>query len=116
LAVRCSAPVPSDAEERETSTTTTQTHETEATILARVLSNEHGQIPPEVARYIVDLTFSDRDKARMHDLAMRNQQGALSPAETDELFAFVKAGDLLAILKAKARRTLKITPKKRTIS
>src|SRR5947208_2697659 len=96
------------------STTTTQNHQSEATILARVLSNEHGQMPIEVARYIVDLDFGDRDKARMHDLAVRNQDGALSPAETEELFAFVKAGDLLAILQAKARRTLNLKPKKRT--
>ena len=96
------------------STTTTQTRESEATILARVLSNEPGQLPPEVARYVVDLDFSDRDKARMHDLALRNQKGALSPAEKEELFAFVEVGDLLAVLQAKARRTLGIKPKKHT--
>ena len=52
--------------------------------------------------------------ARMHDLAVRNQEGALSPAEREELFAFVNAGDLLGILKSKARRTLNIKLKRRT--
>jgi hypothetical protein len=61
-----------------------------------------------VARYILDLGFSDRDKARMHDLAVRNQEDALSPVESYELIAFGKAGDLLAILKSKARRKLGI--------
>ena len=69
-----------------------------------------------MARYILDLGFSDRDKARMHDLAVRNQDDTLSPAEKEELFAFGKAGDLLSILKSKARRTLGIKPKRRTTS
>lgn len=96
------------------STTTTQSRDTEATILARVLCNEDGQFPPELARYILDRNFSDRDKARMHDLAVRNQQGTLSAAETEELFAFGKAGDVLGILQSKARRALGIKLEKRT--
>jgi hypothetical protein len=80
------------------STTTTPTVENEATILARILANEDGQLPPELARYILDLKFSDRDKARMHDLAVRNQSNGLSDAETQELLAFGSVGDILAIL------------------
>jgi hypothetical protein len=52
----------------------------------------------------------------MHDLVVRNQGDALSPTEKEELFAFGKAGDLLAILKSKARRTLKIKPMKSLLS
>ncbi len=96
------------------STTTPRAGETAASILARVLANADGKLPEDLARYILDRGFSDRDKARMHDLAVRNQDGALSPAEGDELFAFVDAGDLLSILKSRARRSLGITPKKRT--
>jgi len=98
-------------------TATTHASENEVTILARIiLGNDRGQLSPEMARHILDLGFSDRDKARMHDLAVRNQEDALSPAEKEELFAFGKAGDLLAILKSKARRTLGVKPKKRTNS
>jgi hypothetical protein len=96
------------------STTATHTRETVATILARVLANEGGQLPPEVARYILDRKFSDRDKARMHDLAVRNQEGALSPVEKEELFAFADAGSILSILNSKARRTLNIKLKRRS--
>jgi hypothetical protein len=96
------------------STTTPRAGETAASILARLLANRDGQFPEDLARYILDCGFSDRDKARMHDLAVRNQDGALSPAEKDELFAFVDAGDLLSILKSRARRSLGIAPKKRT--
>ncbi|MGP0069866.1 MAG: hypothetical protein ACLQGP_40475 [Isosphaeraceae bacterium] len=95
---------------------TTHVRETEGTILIRVLCNEDGLLSPEVARYILDRGFTDQDKARMHDLAVRNQEGILSPAEREELFAFVNAGDMLGILKSKARRTLNIKPKKRPAS
>jgi hypothetical protein len=97
-------------------TTTTHARENEVTILARVLGNERGQLSQEMARHILDLGFSDRDKARMHDLVVRNQDDALSPTEKQELFAFGRAGDVLAILKSKARRTLRIKLKERTPS
>ena len=97
-------------------TTTTHVGENEIAILARIVGNERGQLPHKMARYILDLGFSDRDKARMHDLAERNQDDALSPAEKEELLAFGNAGDLLSILKSKARRTLGINPEKRTTS
>jgi hypothetical protein len=96
--------------------TTARTIENEVTILARFLGNGDGQLPEDVARYLLDLTISEQDKARMHDLAVRNQADALTPAEKEELLAFGKAGDVLAILKSRARRALKIKPKRRTVS
>ncbi len=87
---------------------TTPPSENEATILARVLSNEDGQLSPALARHILDRGFNARDKARMHDLALRNQEDALTAAEKEELLAFTKAATLLSILKSKARRTLGI--------
>jgi hypothetical protein len=82
--------------------------ENEVTILARILDNEGGQLPADLARYILDLKMSERDKARMHELAVRNQHDDLTPDEKEVMFAFGKAGTLLSILKSKARRTLGI--------
>ena len=93
-------------------TTAQHARETEVTILARILGNEGGELPAEQARYLLDLSFTDRDKARMHELAVRNQDDALNAAEKEELHAFGKAGDLLSILKSKARRTLGVKPEK----
>ena len=90
------------------STTAARTGDDEVKILARVFDDKDGLIPRALARAIVDVDFSQRDKARMHDLAVRNQNDALSPSEKKELFAFAKAGTLLSILQSKARRTLKI--------
>ncbi|MHB1426208.1 MAG: hypothetical protein ACYC3I_23840 [Gemmataceae bacterium] len=88
----------------------------EVTILARVLCNEEGELPADIARYLLTLSFSERDKARMHDLAVRNQEGTLSAAEREELFAYGKADGLLSILQVRARRVLGIKPKKRSAS
>ncbi len=98
------------------STTTRHSEETEVTILARVLGNKDGQLSRQMARYILTLGFDERDKARMHDLAERNQNDALSPAEKVELLAFGRAGDVLAILKSRARRALRAGLPKRTNS
>ena len=89
-------------------TTTAATGESEVAILARILDNEDGQLPADLARYILDLGISERDKARMHDLAVRNQADDLSTAEKEEMFAFGKATTLLSILQSKARRALGI--------
>jgi len=92
------------------STATSHRSENEVTILARFLDDDNGLLPEDVARYILDHQLSERDKARMHDLAVRNQADALTADEKEELTAFGKAGDLLAILKSKARRTLGVKP------
>jgi hypothetical protein len=97
----------------------TATHspgENEVTILARILGNEDGQLSADFARYILSHEISERDKARMHDLAVRNQNDELTPAEKQEMFSFAKATTLLSILKSKARRTLGIKLETRTVS
>jgi hypothetical protein len=93
-----------------------QTGEKEVSILAGILGNGRRPFSHEIARYILDLDFSDEEKVRMHDLAVRNQGDALSAAEKEELFAFGKAGDVVSILKSKARCTLGIKAKQRSSS
>ena len=90
--------------------------ENEVTILARFLGNEDGELSDDFARYILTHEISERDKARMHDLAVRNQEDALTQAEKEELHGFAKAASLLSILKARARRTLGVKPANRTVS
>ncbi|WP_337174287.1 hypothetical protein [Paludisphaera sp.] len=87
-------------------TATPPTGENEVAILARLLVDEEGELPVDLARYLLSLRISDRDRARMHELAVRNQDDALSPAEHKEMHAFAKASTLLSILKSRARRSL----------
>ncbi len=79
----------------------------EAAIFGRVFVNGRQALSPELARHVLGLTFSERDKARMHELAVGNQQGALSAEDKEELHNYIKVGHLLAILQSQARRALK---------
>jgi hypothetical protein len=83
---------------------------------SRVLGNGQNPLPADIARYILTLGFGERDKARMHDLTVGNQDDALSPSEKEELVAYAKAGSLLSILKSKGRRVFSVKSKKRAIS
>jgi hypothetical protein len=83
-------------------------------VLARTLTNERGKMSPTVARWFLTWGFSRADQDRMSDLAERNQDGALSPAERTELTEYVAVGHLLAQLHAIAHMSLK-PPRKRKV-
>jgi hypothetical protein len=78
----------------------------EADIWERIIHPD-GPMSKEAARRILDLAFTDEDRARMHDLAERNRRGELSDDEEAELDHFCRVGTLLSILKLRARRVLK---------
>lgn len=75
-------------------------------IFGRLIKADEGSLGQELSRYVLTLGFSAEDQARMRDLADRNQEGALSPAEQEELQNYVNAGHLLALLHSKARKSL----------
>jgi hypothetical protein len=99
-----------------TQSRTSHPGDNEVTDLARFLTNGARPLSKSLARQILALTISDLDKSRMHDLAVRNQNDELTSAEKKEMHDFGMAGDILANLKSKARRTLGVKPKKRTVS
>src|ERR1700682_6273184 len=79
----------------------------QAAIFVRLWETEEGKLPRTLARVILKLGFPKYDKARMHELALKNQEGRIAPAELEELDNYIRAGDLLALLQSKARSTLK---------
>ena len=62
------------------------------------------------------LGWSERDKARMDELAVRNQEDDLTPDEKKEMHDFGKAATVRSILKSKARRSLGVKLKTRGVS
>lgn len=80
--------------------------ETEAEIFGRLIDASNPTLTPAAAEGILTLGYSDADHARMTDLAARSNQGTLTPAERRELEGYVLVGDLLSLLKAKARLSL----------
>jgi hypothetical protein len=82
----------------------------EAAILARVIQGSKLTLPPEAARALLDLGFSEEDRKKMHELAVKNQQGRLSQNEELELDSYVRIGRFLDLLSAKAAKLLKSVP------
>src|SRR4051794_31182092 len=78
----------------------------EAAIWARVLESEQAGLSREAARSLLALTFDDRDRARMNELAAKNRDGTISAAERKDLESYVKVGDVLSLFHLKARRSL----------
>jgi hypothetical protein len=70
---------------------------------------ERQKLTSTLARHLLRLGFSPEDKARMHDLAVRNQTGKISPSELHELDSYIRVGTLLSILQSRARKLLKKT-------
>ncbi len=78
-----------------------------ATVLSRALEVKGGEVPPEGARFILDLGLREQDKKRMLDLLAKQQQGEMPDEEREELESYIQADNLLSILKAKALLALK---------
>lgn len=80
---------------------------TEAQIWERVIHPAGELRSRDVARSILQLSFTPEECARMHELAVKNQQGSLTPEEESELDHYNRVGSLLSIMKSKARKLLK---------
>jgi hypothetical protein len=82
-------------------------------ILARVIRPKDSDLTPAAAEAFLRFTFSQVDRDRMHELAIKNQDGILLDAERLEMEAYMQVGMILDLLQAKARLTLSQTPKRR---
>jgi hypothetical protein len=80
---------------------------TGATILSRALETKGGRVPPEGARFILNLGIRGEHKRRALKLLTKQQKGRLTAQERDELESYIEADNLLSILKAQAILALK---------
>jgi hypothetical protein len=88
-------------------TATAMNRTSDIAIFGRLIQAKKSNLSRQLARFILSLGFDEADQARIEDLALRNQEGTLSEGEKEELFGYVKAGHLLALLHSKARKSLK---------
>src|ERR1700674_2266487 len=82
-------------------------HATEGAIWGRLLRAGSKSLSVEAARSILRLEFAPEDKERMHDLAAKARDGSLRAAEQEETRNYERVGNLLALMKSKARQRLK---------
>jgi hypothetical protein len=61
----------------------------------------------EAARSLLRLDFAPEDKARMHELAAKAREGSLTGTEQEAIRNYERVGNLLALMKSKARQRLK---------
>ena len=78
----------------------------EADILNEMVSFDAGAILPEGARGLLALQFTPRAIARMNELAEKNRLDALSAPEKEEMDKYMRVGNFLSVVKAKARLSL----------
>jgi hypothetical protein len=86
----------------------TQTEKaTEGAIWNRLLQPAGQALSLQAARSIVRMEFPQEDKDRMHELAAKAREGTLTPVEQEEIRSYERVGNLLALMKSKARQRLK---------
>ena len=79
---------------------------TELTALGRLLDPVRDCLNADAARRIAALRADDEAQARFDELAAKNAGGAITPDERAEYVALVSAGNLIAVLQAKARAAI----------
>jgi hypothetical protein len=83
------------------------TGSTEAAIIARMIHAEKADLAKDTAKAVLGLfSFDQADLDRMHVLAVKNQEDALTPAEKAELETYLRLSYFIDLMHAKARLSL----------
>jgi hypothetical protein len=77
----------------------------DAAILTRLIKPKE-KVPQAAARVFLKIDFDERDRERMHELAVKNQNDELTQAEEAELQSYLRLGLFLDLIHAKARGSL----------
>jgi len=80
---------------------------TAANIWEMILHPHFGDMSPETASAIMGFSIPDIERARMKALLAKAKAGTISREESLDLDEYERAGNMLSVLKAKARRILK---------
>jgi uncharacterized protein YnzC (UPF0291/DUF896 family) len=78
----------------------------EADILNEMVAPDVGDFPPEGARALLALQFTPTAVSRMNELAEKNRLDAISAVEREEMEKYMRVGNFLSVIKAKARLSL----------
>ena len=75
-------------------------------IFARVIAADEA-IPPPVVASVLAWKFPKSDLKRLERLQTKNNSGRISDAEHRELESYVRVGQFVAVMQARARLSLK---------
>ncbi|MEX2212686.1 MAG: hypothetical protein WD768_01075 [Phycisphaeraceae bacterium] len=76
-------------------------------LLEQVIDPSQGDLKPDLARYILSLSFPEPAQKRYLVLSEKAQEGSLSPEEEAELDGFLEVNAFLTVIQSKARISLK---------
>jgi hypothetical protein len=85
------------------------TSPTEADILEQVIAPRTADLTSEAARALLKLSFDGRTTTRIRQLLRRNNRGGITAGDRMTLEKYLRVGQLLDLLHAKARLSLKET-------
>ena len=74
--------------------------------LAKLLDPVAECFTPEVAKRVAELGADPNVQARIDELAEKCNEGMMTPEETAEYDAYIRAMDVIAVLQKKARSLL----------
>jgi hypothetical protein len=76
---------------------------TEADILKEVVDPNRPTFSPQLVQELLSLKFNDQATNRIRDLLQKNNSGKISPAEKATLANYLRVGEFLDLIQAKAR-------------
>lgn len=79
---------------------------TEADILEKVVSPNVADLTPEAARSLLDFKFDSPTTKRIRQLLQKNNRGTISADERIILQKYLRVGQFLDLIHAKARLSL----------
>jgi|SRR5580700_7365068 hypothetical protein len=80
----------------------------EAAIWARLMQAcDKKELSAEAAEYLLAVDFEERDRERMLQLAEGSEAGTLTAEEQIEFDGYLHVGNMLAVMRSKARLALK---------
>ena len=88
----------------------TETTLTEADILTEVVEPNRPTLSPQLAEELLSLRFNDAATDRIRDLLQKNNAGKITPAEKSTLENYLRVGEFLDLMQAKARLMFKCHP------
>jgi hypothetical protein len=84
----------------------TATFDTESEILEQVIEPGSAGRSPETAQALLRFRFNTAAAARMNELAEKNRQGTIAPSERALFERYLRVGNFLNLIHAKARCAL----------
>ena len=75
-------------------------------IVARLIEANGTPLSEELARYILGFDFTEAERARINELCAKSRVGKLTDEEDAELEQFIRAGDFISLMQAKAHEAL----------